>query len=59
MIRGAEEWSERDDVYLISLYGCFPIIMVPQNGWLIMENPVKMDDLGVPPFKEAPISFYI
>ena len=23
-----------------------PKIGVPQNGWLIMENPFKMDDLG-------------
>ena len=24
----------------------FPKIGVPQNGWVIMENPIKMDDLG-------------
>ena len=25
----------------------FPKIGVPQNGWFMMENPIKMDDLGV------------
>ena len=28
----------------------FPKIGVPQNGWFMMENLIKMDDLGYPYF---------
>ena len=39
------------------IYGCFQKIGVPQNGWYIMENPIKMDDLGGKTlFLETPIS---
>ena len=33
----------------------FPKIGVPQNGWFIMENSIKMHDLGVPLFSETSI----
>ena len=37
----------------------FPEIGIPRNGWFIMENPIRMDDLGVPLFSETPICISI
>ena len=41
-----------------AVYGGFPSIVVPQNGWFMKKNPIKMDDLGEPPFMETPVSMY-
>ena len=36
----------------------FPNIGVPDNGWFIVEHPIKVDDLGIPLCLEIP-SFFL
>ena len=44
-------------IHVCTIKWMFPKIGVPQNGLFIMENPIKMDDLGVPQLLETPKYF--
>ena len=50
-------WVDMVDMYGFFMSVVFPKIMVPQNGWFILETPIKMDDWGYHYFRKHPYKY--
>ena len=53
-LRPTRESSNKRNKSLLLLIWWFPKMVVPQNGWFLVENPTKIDDLGVPLWLRKP-----